>query len=153
MFNRVHQSLVEEVCANQAADILATGLIMTHSASSALDRRLAPRIQTRFAAELLSGTVLGPGRVRDLAGSGCGVDIQSADPDLPSKLGEGGILHFPALELGSPATILPVVLRNVRSEGPSVLYGLEFRPLLPNQMRKLLAVMDVMVQEKAEEGP
>lgn len=122
---------------------------MTHSASTAIDRRLAQRIQTRFAAELLSGTVSVSVLVRDLSVNGCGIDIQSGDPELPNKLGAGGILHFPALGPGLPTTILPVLLRNVRSEGLSVMYGLEFRPLLPNQKRKLLAVMEAMAEEEA----
>ena len=126
---------------------------MTFSASTVVDRRLARRIQTRFAAELLSGTVSVPVLVRDLSVSGCGIDVQSGDPDLPDKLGTGGILHFPALDLGSPATILPVVLRNVRAESLNVIYGLEFRPLLPNQTRKLLAVMAAMAEEDAEDSP
>ena len=126
---------------------------MTHSASRATDRRVAPRLRTSFAAELLSGTVLVPVVVQDLSATGSGVEIRSGDPDLPDKLGQGAILHFPAAEPGSPATILPVVLRNVRSEGLRLVYGLEFRPLYPHQMRRLLGVMEAMAQEEAEGSP
>lgn len=127
-----------------------TALDMTHSASRATDRRVAPRLRTSFAAELLSGTVLVPVVVQDLSTTGSGVEIRSGDPDLPDKLGQGGILHFPASASGSPVTMLPVVVRNVRSEGLRVVYGLEFRPLYPHQMRKLAAVMETRAQEEAE---
>ena len=126
---------------------------MTHSASIAVDRRLAPRVRTSFDAELASGSVLVPVVVQDLSTGGCGVEIQGGDADLPGKLGQGGILHFPALETGSSATILPVVLRNVRCEGLHLIYGLEFRPLFPHQSRRLLGVMEAMAQEMAETSP
>ena len=126
---------------------------MTHSASSAIDRRLASRVRTSFDAELASGTVLVPVVVQDLSTGGCGVEIQRGDSDLPDKLGKGGILHFPALSAGLQATILPFVLRNVRIEGLRLVYGLEFRPLYPHQMRKLLGVMEAMAHEEAEGRP
>ena len=106
-----------------------------------------------LAAELASGSVLVPVMVQDLSVMGCGVEIQGGDADLPDKLGMGGILYFPASKTGSPATILPIVLRNVRSEGLRVVYGLEFRPLYQHQMRKLLGVMEAMAQEEGEGQP
>ena len=34
-----------------------------------------------------------------------------------------------------------------------IVYGLEFRPLYPHQMRRLLGVMEAMAQEEAEGRP
>ena len=126
---------------------------MTHSATAGIDRRLAPRLRTSFRAELASGTVLASVLVKDLSTGGCRIAIQASEADLPDEVGGSGVLQLPALELGSPSTILAFVLRNVRSEGLIVTYGLEFRPMLPNQKRKLLAVMDAMAQEEAEVSP
>lgn len=113
-------------------------------ASSAAERRTIPRVQTSFVAELASGTVLVPVTVRDLSAAGCGVAIMSGDPDLPDKLGGRGLLHLPAINPGSLGTILPVTLRNVRTEAREVVFGLEFGPLLAHQSRKLQGVLEVM---------
>ena len=117
---------------------------MTFQALSAAERRTAPRFQTSFVAELASGTVVVPVTVRDLSAAGCGVVIMSGDPDLPDKLGGRGLLHLPLVGRGTFGTILPVALRNVRSEDRQVVYGLEFGPLLAHQTRKLEAVLEAM---------
>ncbi len=121
---------------------------MNPQALSAADRRVAPRFQTSFAAELASGTVLVPVTVQDLSVMGCGVVIMDGDPDLPEKLGARGLLHLPAIDAGTFGTILPIALRNVRSEGRQLIYGLEFAALLSHQMRKLMGVIDAMCQEE-----
>ena len=126
---------------------------MTYSASSETDRRLAPRLRTSFVAEFASGSVLVPVMVQDMSVKGCGVEIQGGDADIPDKLGMGGVLHLPPSGHGSPATLLPFVLRNVRSEGQRVVYGMEFRSLDQHQTRKLLSVMEAMAQEAAEGRP
>lgn len=113
-------------------------------ASSAAERRTTPRRQTSFVAELASGTVLVPVTVQDVSSAGCGVVIMSGDPDLPEKLGGRGLLHLPVADLGSLGTILPVTLRNVRSDAKQVVYGLEFGPLLADQSRKLQGVLEVV---------
>ena len=123
---------------------------MTHSASSAADRRLAPRLRTSFVAEFASGSVLVPVVVLDMSVKGCGVEIQGGDAEVPDKLGMGGVLHLPTSGHGSQATLLPFVLRNVRSEGLHVVYGMEFRSLDQHQTRKLLGIMEAMAQEDAE---
>ena len=117
---------------------------MTSRAFMVAERRTAPRFETSFAAELASGTVLVPVTVRDLSATGCGVTIMSGDPDLPDKLDGRGLLHLPAIDRGTFGTVLPVVLRNVRSEDRQVVYGLEFGPLLAHQTRKLEAVLEAM---------
>ncbi len=117
---------------------------MTIQALSAAERRVAPRFQTSFAAELASGTVLVPVTIRDLSAAGCGVIIMSGDPDLPDKLGDRGLLHLLAVERGTFGMILPIALRNVRSEDRQVIYGLEFGPLLVQQTRKLEAVLEAV---------
>ena len=117
---------------------------MTHQVHGGAERRTAPRFQTSFAAELASGTVLVSVTVRDLSATGCGVVIMSGDPELPDKLGDRGLLHLPASDRGTFGTILPVALRNVRSEDLQVVYGLEFGPLLAHQTRKLEAVLEAM---------
>ena len=68
----------------------------------------------------------------------------SGDPDLPDKLGGRGLLHLPAVDRGTFGTILPIALRNVRSEDRQVVYGLEFGPLLAHQARKLQGVLEAM---------
>lgn len=113
-------------------------------ASSAAERRIAPRLQTSLVAELASGTVLVSVTVRDVSAAGCGVVILSGDPDLPETLGGRGLLHLPVADLGSLGTILPVTLRNVRSDAQQVVYGLEFGPLLADQSRKLQGVLETV---------
>ena len=120
---------------------------MTQSVSTAIDRRQAPRRRSNGAAEVALGTTLALVQVQDLSVTGCGVEIRSGDSDFPDKLGMGGVLHFLASPQGGQATILPFVLRNVRSDGPRLIYGLEFRPLCPHQRSKLLAVMDAVTEE------
>ena len=126
---------------------------MIHSASTAIERRLAPRFHTSGVAEVALGTTLALVLVQDLSMTGCGVEIRSGDLDFPDKLGMGGVLHFLATPLDSHGTILPFVLRNVRSEGLRVIYGLEFRPLCPHQRGKLLALMEAMAQEEVLGAP
>lgn len=117
---------------------------MTTQALRAAERRVAPRFQTSFDAELASGTVLVPVRVQDLSISGCGILIMSGDPDLPDKLGGRGLLHLPTMHRGTFGTILSVSLRNVRVDAGQIIYGLEFGALLPHQARKLQAVLEAM---------
>ena len=117
---------------------------MTTQALIAVDRRIAPRFATSFAAELAAGTVLVPVTVQDLSATGCGIAVVSRDPDLPDKVGSRGILHLPAVGRGTYGTVLPVALRNVRAEGGRLFYGLEFGPLLTHQTRKLMEVLDAM---------
>ena len=119
---------------------------MIIQASLAAERRVAPRFQTRFDAELASGTVLVPVNVRDLSISGCGILIMSGDLDLPEKIGGRGLLHLPAIHHGTFGTILPVNLRNVRQDAGQMIYGLEFAALLPHQSRKLHSVLEAMAQ-------
>ena len=122
------------------------GFAMTIQAVVSSERRIAPRFQTSFCAELASGTVLVPVTVRDLSITGCGVVIRSGDMDLPDKLDARGLLHLPSTQPGTYGTILPVTLRNVRSESHEVIYGLEFTRLLPHQTRKLIGVLEAMCQ-------
>ena len=119
-------------------------IAMTVQAISMTERRVAPRFQTSFAAEFVSGTVLVPVVVRDLSTAGCGVEIWNGDPDLPNKLGGRGLLHLPAVDRSTYGTILPVVLRNIRHVDRQTIYGLEFVPLLPHQARKLDSVLEAM---------
>ena len=119
---------------------------MTIQPFNLAERRVAPRFQASFCAELASGTVLVPVMVRDLSITGCGVVISSGDTDLPDKLDARGLLHLPSIQPGTFGTILPVILRNVRSDANSVIYGLEFNRLLPHQMRKLIEVLEAMCQ-------
>ena len=144
---------LRRTASSRASNEISADFDMTHSAFSVMDRRHAPRVRTNFVAEIISGTVLAPVVVHDLSTTGCGVTIQGGEADLPDRLGGTGVLHFPASKIGSPATLLPVVLRNVRAKCLSLMYGLEFRPLYPHQMRKLLGVMEAMAQEEAEGRP
>ena len=111
---------------------------------STAERRVAPRFEAGLPAELASGTVLVPVQVLNLSATGCGVVITTADPDLPQKLGGHGLVHLPAIGTMALGTILPVVLRNLRSEGGRMLYGLEFCSLLAHQTRKLNAYLETM---------
>lgn len=126
---------------------------MTHLASYTGDRRLAPRYQTRFTAELAAGTILVPVMVQNLSRGGCGVAIMGGDLDLPDEPGGTGLLHLPALDARAYGTIFPVVLRNVRSDAMQPIYGLEFRPLLPHQMSKLIGILDTMLPDESETRP
>ena len=130
-----------------APNNLTASFTTAQSASSGTEKRQVPRVHTNFEGELASGTVVVPMVVHDLSVMGCGVEIRGGDVTLPDKVGEGGVLHFPASETGSPDTILPVVLRNVRSDGLHLMYGLEFQPLSPNQEHKLHDVIEVMAEE------
>ena len=119
-------------------EIFTTRYAMNPSASGAAERRVAFRFQMSFAAELAFGTVLIPVLVRDLSMAGCGVAIMGEEFDLPNGIGTSGLLHLPASNRGTYGTILPTVLRNIRVDGSMIVHGLEFRPLLGHQTRKLL---------------
>lgn len=119
---------------------------MTTHPLSIDERRVAPRFETSFAAELASGTVLVSVLVRELSSTGCRVITLDGDPDIPDALDDRGLLHLPAVNRGTFGTILPVILRYVRSDGKQVVYGLEFGSLLAHQTRKLNAVLEAMRQ-------
>ena len=126
---------------------------MTQSTSYTADRRLAPRYQTRFAAELAAGTILVPVMVQNLSMGGCGVAIIGRDLDLPDEPGGTGLLHIPALDSCNYGMIFPVMLRNVRSDALQPIYGLEFRPLLPHQLNKLIDILETMLPDEGEARP
>ena len=59
-----------------------------------------------------------------------------------------GPIHLPAIGSAAFGTILPVVLRTLRTEGPRMLYGLEFRSLLAHQTRKLNVLLEAVGQNE-----
>ena len=121
---------------------------MSTVASHAENRRVAPRFEIDLAAELAAGSALVPVTIHDLSSTGCGIEILTRDPDLADKIGAAGLLQLQAPGRSVPGAVLPVMLRNMRFEGDVLRYGLEFRRLMPHQMRKLIAIMEFAISEE-----
>ena len=94
---------------------------MSIVASDAANRRVAPRFEIKLAAELAAGSALVPVTIHDLSS--------------------------PAVDRSVPGAVLPVMLRNMRFEGDVLRYGLEFRRLMPHQMRKLIGIMEALIPD------
>ena len=120
---------------------------MTLQASTAVDRRTAPRLSTNLAAEFASGTALIPVTVQHLSARGCGGAIAIRDPDLPDRIVARGVLRLPAIGQSTCGAVFPVTLRSVRSGGGRVVYGLEFGPLPAKQMHELLGMLEAIRSE------
>ena len=114
---------------------------------SAADRRASPRIEIEIAAELAAGSALVPVTIHDLSHTGCGIEILLQDPDLATKIGAAGLLHLNTTDQSVSGAILPVSLRNMRLQGNILRYGLEFRPLMDDQTRKLTGIMKAVVAD------
>ena len=121
---------------------------MSIVASDAANRRVAPRFEIKLAAELAAGSALVPVTIHDLSSTGCGIEILTRDPDLADKIGAAGLLQLQAVDRSVPGAVLPVMLRNMRFEGDILRYGLEFRRLMPHQLRKLIAIMEAVIPEE-----
>lgn len=117
-----------------------------------MNGRDAPRFEIKLAAELAAGSALVPVTICNLSSTGCGIQILTRDLDLSDKLGTAGLLHLQAQNRSTPGAILPVVLRNMRSEGNVLRYGLEFRNLMPHQARKLTAILNTVIPEQGEQS-
>ncbi len=126
---------------------------MSIVASNAANRRVAPRFEINLAAELAAGNALVPVTIHDLSSTGCGIEILTRDPDLADKIGATGLLQLQALDRSVPGAVLPVMLRNMRFEGDILRYGLEFRRLMPHQMRKLIGSMEALIPEETADVP
>ena len=120
---------------------------MSIVASDAANRRVAPRFGIKLAAELAAGSALVPVTIHDLSSTGCGIEILTRDPDLADKIGATGLLQLQAVDRSVPGAVLPVMLRNMRFEGDVLRYGLEFRRLMPHQMRKLIGIMEALIPD------
>ena len=114
------------------------------------ERRVTPRFQTTFGAELAAGSAVVPVLVHDLSMMGCGVEILSPDPDLADRLGTAGLLKLPPRLHAPTGVILPVLLCNMRLDKDRLRYGLRFARLSPRQTRSLIGTMDALLEEDPE---
>ena len=114
------------------------------------ERRVAPRLQTSFGAELAAGSAVVPVLVHDLSMMGCGVEILAPDPDLADRLGTAGLLKLPPRFHAPTGVILPVLLCNMRLEEDRLRYGLRFARLSPRQTRSLIGTMEVLLAQDPE---
>ena len=114
------------------------------------ERRITPRFQTTFGAELAAGSAVVPVLVHDLSMMGCGVEILSPDPDLADRLGTAGLLKLPPRLHAPTGVILPVLLCNMRLEKDRLRYGLRFARLSPRQTRSLIGTLDALLDEDPE---
>ncbi len=121
---------------------------MSMVAFDAANRRVAPRFEITLAAELAAGSALVPVTIHDLSTTGCGIEILTRDPDLADKIGVAGLLQIQAMDRSVPGAVLPVMLRNMRFEGVFLRYGLEFRRLMPHQMRKLVGILEAIIPDE-----
>ena len=114
------------------------------------ERRVTPRLQTSFGAELAAGSAVVPVLVHDLSMMGCGVEILAPDPDLADRLGTAGLLKLPPRLHAPTGVILPVLLCNMRLEEDRLRYGLRFARLSPRQTRSLISTLEVLLAQEPE---
>ena len=114
------------------------------------ERRVAPRFQTSFGAELAAGSAVVPVLVHDLSMAGCGIEILAPDPDLADRLGSAGLLKLPPRVHAPTGVILPVLLCNMRLEDDRLRYGLRFARLSPRQTRSLISTIEALLAEDPE---
>ena len=115
-----------------------------------IERRVTPRFQTSFGAELAAGSAVVPVLVHDLSMAGCGVEILAPDPDLADRLGSAGLLKLPPRVHAPTGVILPVLLCNMRLEQDRLRYGLRFARLSPRQTRSLIGTIEALLAEYPE---
>ena len=114
------------------------------------ERRVTPRLQTSFGAELAAGSAAVPVLVHDLSMMGCGVEILAPDPDLADRLGTAGLLKLPPRFHAPTGVILPVLLCNMRLEEDRLRYGLRFARLSPRQTRSLISTMEILLAQEPD---
>ena len=118
--------------------------------STDIERRVTPRFQTSFGAELAAGSAVVPVLVHDLSMTGCGVEILAPDPDLADRLGTAGLLKLPPRYHAPMGVILPVLLCNMRLEADRLRYGLRFARLSPRQTRSLISTLEFLLAQEPE---
>ncbi len=118
--------------------------------STDIERRVAPRFETSFGAELAAGSAVVAVLVHDLSMAGCGVEILAPDPDLADRLGSAGLLKLPPRLHAPTGVILPVLLSNMRLEQDRLRYGLRFARLSPRQTRSLIGTIEALLAEYPE---
>lgn len=112
-------------------------------ASGSVERRVAPRFAVKCAGELASGSSVIAVTVSDMSVTGCGIEIE----ELPAEaLGRTGVLSIQPADAASPPVLLPVIVSNHRAAGDRARLGLQFRRLDMGQMRRLIGVMDGMIE-------
>ena len=114
--------------------------LMTSAAST--ERRAAPRFSVKCTGELASGSSVIDVTVRNMSVTGCGIELDDAPDDA---LGRIGVLSIRSPDGGPPAVMLPVVVSNHQVSGDRTRLGLQFRRLDMGQMRRLIGVLDGMI--------
>jgi c-di-GMP-binding flagellar brake protein YcgR len=115
---------------------------------SATDRRAAHRFSINCAGELASGNALAKVRVLDISLTGCGVELIERSTDLVERFGATGLLSLQTAGRRDGAAILPVVMADLRidRERRRARYGLVFRRLTSRQTRRLISVLDELLE-------
>lgn len=104
-----------------------------------LERRVAPRFQMAFEADIAAGDELLPVLVHDMSMTGCGLEIVSHEEEVSHAVGTTYMLKLP------PGESLPVVVCYARHDGERLRVGLRFGQLIKDQLRALIGVIDAMM--------
>ena len=104
-----------------------------------LERRVAPRFQMAFEANITAGDDRLPVLVHDMSMTGCGLEIVSHEENVSHAVGTTYMLKLP------PGESLPVVVCYSRHEGERLRVGLRWGRLIKDQLRVLIGVIDAMM--------
>lgn len=116
-------------------------------ASSAFERRAAPRFRVDCLGELAAVSAVVSVRVSDISTTGCGAEILGPFDERWADFKGSGVLLLPPRRGAEPSVVLPVSMPYWRTRAKQTRLGLQFQMLSLHQARSLLEIIDSLIED------